>query len=326
MDLSVNYLGHKLKNPIIVGSSGLTSSVEKIKALAEHGAAAVVLKSLFEEQILLEEEKSYASSNYDYPEAMDYMKAYTSDYSFKNLIQLIKDSKAAVDIPIIASINCVSMGKWADYTKRIADAGADALELNISLLPKDEKQNSQANEKLYFDIIKAVRKSTDLPLAIKMSHYSAGLANLITQLSYTKMADAFVLFNRYYTPDIDIDTETVTAANVLSRPEDIADTLRWIAIMSGKIQTPIAASTGVHDSEGLIKALLAGATTVQMVSALYKHGPKYITEVLEGLTEWMEDNAYEDLDYFKGKLNVSSYSDSHLYERVQFMKYFGNFE
>ncbi len=326
MDLSVDYMGFRLKNPIIVGSSGLTSSVDKIKALAEHGAAAVVLKSLFEEQLLLEEEKSYALGDNDYPEAMDYMKAYTSDYKFGNFIQLIKDSKAAVDIPIIASINCMSIGKWTGYTKAIEEAGADALELNISLLPKDEKIDSQTNEKLYFDIIKAVRKTTNLPLAIKMSHYSAGLAHLITQLSYTKMVDAFVLFNRYYTPDIDIDTETVNAANVLSRPEDIADTLRWIAIMSGKMQTPIAASTGIHDAEGVIKTLLAGATTVQMVSALYKHGPKYIEEVLEGLEEWMEDNAYEDLDYFRGKLNHKSYADSHLYERVQFMKYFGGFE
>lgn len=327
MDLSVEYMGLKLKNPLIVGSSGLTSSVEKIRALEAHGAAAVVLKSLFEEQLLMEEEKSYAASgSNDYPEAMDYMKAYTSDYSFKHFIQLIKDSKAAVNIPVIASINCMSMGKWTDYTKAIADAGADALELNISLLPKDKEINSQKNEKLYFDIIEAVRKTTDLPLAIKMSHYSAGLAHLISQLSYTKMVDAFVLFNRYYTPDIDIDTETVTPSNILSRPEDIADTLRWVAIMSGKMQTPIAASTGVHDAGGLIKMLLAGATAVQMVSALYKKGPKYIAEVLEELSIWMEENGYEDLDFFRGKLNHETYADSHLYERVQFMKYFGGFE
>lgn len=326
MDLSVEYMGFQLKNPIIAGSSGLTSSVEKIKALEEHGVAAVVLKSLFEEQMLMEEEKSYANADYDYPEAMDYMKAYTSDYTFKHFIQLIKEAKKAVKIPVIASINCISKGKWVDYTKAIADAGADGLELNISLLPKDKERNSQQNERLYFEIVASVKKHTQLPLAVKMSHYSAGLAHLITQLSYSKMVDAFVLFNRYYTPDIDIDTETVVPANVLSRPEDIADTLRWVAIMSGKMKTPIAASTGVHDAEGVIKMLLAGAATVQMASALYKHGPKYVGAVLHGIEEWMETNGYEDLDYFRGKLNQDNYADAQLYERVQFMKYFGGFE
>lgn len=326
MDLSVNYMGLKLKNPIIVGSSGLTNSVEKIRDLERHGAGAIVLKSLFEEQLAMEQEKANDQNEYDYPEAMDYMKAYAEEYTYADFIQLIRSAKVAVDIPVIASVNCVSMGKWTNFAKKIEDAGADALELNISLLPSDMYKTSAQNEKTYFDIIEAVRKQVNIPIALKMSHYSAGLAHLISQLSFTKMVNAFVLFNRYYSPDINIDDLSITSSGVLSRPENISDSLRWVALLSGKIKTPIAASTGVHSGQDVVKQILAGATAVQVVSALYKNGIVYLEEILKGLETWMNEKGYESLEDFRGQLNYVKSHQPEAFERIQFMKYFGGFE
>ena len=326
MDLSVKYLGLSLKNPIIVGSSGLTNSVEKIKALEANGAAAVVLKSLFEEQIAFEASRADAGSAHDYPEAMDYIKAFAKDNAIGETLKLIENAKKEVKIPIIASINCVTKGEWIDFAKQFEEAGADALELNISLLPTDINNSSADNEKIYFDIIEAVKKHVNIPIALKMSHYSAGLANLIQKLSWTKQVDAFVLFNRYYNPDIDIDTLKITSTGVFSTPEDISQSLRWVAILSNKIRTNIAASTGVHSADGVIKQLLAGADAVQMVSVLYKKGPKYIAEVLKELETWMQNNNYKSISDFRGKVNYESAENSVAFERVQFMKYFGGIE
>ncbi|NOR85998.1 MAG: dihydroorotate dehydrogenase-like protein [Bacteroidales bacterium] len=326
MDLSVKYMGLTLKNPIIVGSSGLTNSVEKIRDLEKQGAAAVVLKSLFEEQIAMEEEKSYDQNDFDYPEAMDYMKAYAADNAHTEFIQLIKGAKEAVDIPVIASINCISLGKWTEFAKKIEEAGADAIELNVSLLPSDIEKTSAQNEKTYFDIIETVRKLVQIPIALKMSHYSAGLAHLVRQLSFTKMVDAFVLFNRYYAPDINIDDFSITSAGVLSRPENISDSLRWVALLSGKIKTPIAASTGVHTGEDIIKQLLAGANSVQVVSSLYKNGTSQIGIMLQKLEQWMKEKGYNNIDDFRGEISYDKFNEPEAFERIQFMKYFGGYE
>jgi len=326
MDLSVSYLGLNLKNPIIVGSSGLTNSVEKIRDLEQKGAGAVVLKSLFEEQIAMEQEKSYSQSDFDYPEAMDYMKAYSAEYTYADFIQLIKGAKEAVDIPVIASVNCVSMGKWTELASKIEDAGADAIELNVSLLPSDVEKTSAQNEKTYFDIIEAVRKQVNIPIALKMSHYSAGLANLVRHLSFTKMVDAFVLFNRYYAPDIDIENLSLTSTSVLSHPENISDSLRWVAILSGKIKTPIAASTGVHSGSDVVKQILAGAAAVQVVSSLYKNGTGVIEDMLRDLEAWMVKKNYKTIDDFKGMISYDNFDEPEAFERIQFMKYFGGFE
>lgn len=326
MDLSVNYMGLNLKNPIIVGSSGLTNSVEKIRDLEKQGAGAVVLKSLFEEQIAMEQEKSYSQNDFDYPEAMDYMKAYAAEYTYSDFIQLIKGAKEAVDIPVIASVNCVSLGKWTEMASKIEEAGADALELNISLLPSDIEKTSAQNEKTYFDIIEAVRKQVNIPIALKMSHYSAGLAHLVRQLSFTKMVDSFVLFNRYYAPDINIHDMSITSAGVLSHPENISDSLRWVALLSGKIKTPIAASTGVHTGDDVIKQLLAGAAAVQVVSSLYKHGTSRISEMLKDMEKWMNEKGYENIEAFKGQISYEKFNEPEAFERIQFMKYFGGFE
>ncbi|OYT15147.1 MAG: diguanylate cyclase [Bacteroidetes bacterium 4572_77] len=326
MDLSVNYMGLSLKNPIIVGSSGLTNSVEKIKDLEEQGAGAVVLKSLFEEQIIMDQEKSYHQNDFDYPEAMDYMKAYAADYTLNDFLKLIKEAKAAVNIPVIASINCISDGKWTEFAKKIEAAGADALEINISLLPSDVEKTSAQNEKTYFDIIKDVKKQVNIPIALKMSHYSAGLAQLIVQLSYTKMVDAFVLFNRYYSPDINIHDLSFTSGDVLSHAGNISESLRWVALLSGKIKTPISASTGIHTGEDIAKQILAGATTTQVVSSIYNNGSQVIGEMLTTLSNWMEEKNYKSLSDFKGLMSSEKFKEPQALERIQFMKYFGGFE
>lgn len=319
-------MGLNLKNPIIVGSSGLTNSVEKIQDLEKQGAAAVVLKSLFEEQIIMEQEKSFNQNDFDYPEAMDYMKAYVGDSSLNDFIKLIKEAKEAVSIPVIASINCISVGKWTEFAKKIEEAGADAMEINISLLPSDIEKTSAHNEKTYFNIIEAVKKQVNIPIAVKMSHYSAGLTHLIAQLSYTKMVDAFVLFNRYYAPDINIHDLSITSSAVLSRDGDISESLRWVALLSDKIRTPISASTGVHSGEDVVKQLLAGAKTVQVVSSIYKNGSPVIGEMLSSLEKWMEEKEYTNIEAFRGIMSYDRFNEPQAFERIQFMKYFGGFE
>lgn len=323
MDLSVKYMGLNLKTPIVVGSSGLTNSVEKIEELANQGAGAVVLKSLFEEQLGYEGQAESDKNTYDYPEAIDYIKAFTKDTSFGDYLNLIENSKKKVDIPIIASINCVSTGEWVNYAKRIEDAGADALELNISLLPSDVRKTSEQNEKMYFKIIKKVKSVVSIPVALKMSHYSAGLANLIQKLSWTEKVDAFVLFNRYYSPDIDINTLKIGSTAVFSTPGDLAASLRWVALLSDKIDVDISASTGVHSGEDVIKQLLAGAKSVQVVSAIYKNHPQIIATMLDEVKKWMEEKGYSSIKEFQATVNLNELINPAAFERIQFMKHFG---
>jgi dihydroorotate dehydrogenase (fumarate) len=324
MDLSVKYLGLNLKNPIIIGSSGLTDSVEKIKNLEKFGAAAVVLKSLFEEQILMEMGKSENQDYHDYPEAHDYARYYTKEKSTSDYINLIRDAKAAVNIPVIASINCTDNKEWIAFSKKIENAGADALEINVSMLPSDINLSSVENEKKYFDIISDVRKNIKIPIALKMSKYSAGLAQLIQKLSWTKNLDAFVLFNRYYNPDIDLVKMKIISSNILSTPEEISTSLRWIALLSNKIQLPLVATTGIHDSEGVIKQILAGAQAVEIVSTIMKMKADYIPKIISGIKNWMNKNNYSSLSDYRGIMSYNESKDTAAFERVQFMKYYSN--
>ena len=319
-------MGLELKNPIIIGSSGLTNSVENIKKLEENQAGAVVLKSLFEEQILMEISKNFSQNNSNYPDAFDYLNNYTKQASIFKYIEMIEESKKSVSIPIIASINCITPVEWTSFAKNIQDAGADALEINISLLPSDPEIDSKENEKKYFSIIEKVSKIISIPVALKMSYYSAGLANLIQKLCWTNHVDSFVLFNKYFSPDIDINTLQVKASNPLTSPEDISNSLRWIALLSNKINKNIAASTGVHDYKGLVKQLLVGAQAVQIVSTIYKYGEKVIPKIIDGLKDWMQKNNYNKIDDFRGKLSYSEIKNPEFYERIQFMKYYGGYE
>ncbi len=323
-DLSTTYLGLKLKNPLIVGSCGLTGSVEKVRELAEGRAGAVVLKSLFEEQIEAELAANLQSYQSDYPDAYDYIRNYTRGNAVDEYLTLIADAKKAVDIPIIASVNCVSARDWVAFAESVEKAGADALELNISLLPSDLKKRSEETEKLYFEIVKKVSDRLSIPIALKMSRYSAGLANLISRLAWSTdhRVAGFVLFNRYYRPDINIDRLEMGMAEPFSTPAEMTESLRWIGLLSGSIKKDFAASTGVHDSRALVKQLLAGAAAVQVVSAVYKNGPGIIAEILAGLEAWMEEKSFAAIDDFRGRLNYANIENPAAYERIQFMKQF----
>jgi dihydroorotate dehydrogenase (fumarate) len=326
-DLSTRYMGLDLKSPIIVGSSGLTNSIENIEKIQKHGAGAVVLKSIFEEQINFAISKTFAQNeaNYGYPEAQDYISTYTEEKDVEHFLELIEGSKAKVDMPIMASINCVSSSQWISFAKKIEEAGADALELNIFDLPSDPKKSTDQHEKVYFDIAQAVIKEVKIPVALKISYYFSGLANTALKLSWTGIK-GMVLFNRFFSPDIDIDKFEVVSTNVFSKPEELPLSLRWIAFLSPSVHCDLAASTGVHDGKAVIKQLLAGAKAVQMASVLYDKGLGHIETVTKELSEWMEKHNFSKISDFSGKLSYKEAGNPAAYERVQFMKHFSGIE
>jgi dihydroorotate dehydrogenase (fumarate) len=327
VNLEASYMGLKLKNPVIVGSSGLTNSVENIIEIAKNGAGAVVLKSLFEEQIKHAASNTIVQNEYGnaYPEAEDYIRNYTREKDVANYLKLIEDSKKAVDIPIIASINCISDAEWITFAKQIENAGADALELNVFVLPSDPNKDGSQNEAIYFDIIQKILKVVKIPVALKISYYFSSLAKTITKLSWTGVK-GIVLFNRFFSPDIDIENLEVKTTNVFSTPSELAISLRWIAMMSAHVSCDLAASTGIHDGKALIKQLLAGAKAVQIASVLYKKGFKEINSMLEELENWMDRKNYSRLDQFIGKMSIAETVNPAAYERVQFMKHFSGIE
>ena len=326
-DLTTKFLGLTLRNPLIVGSSGLTDSVDKIKKIAKAGAGAVVLKSLFEEEIISEMEESMhrmTSREFIYPETFDYMDHDEEEDSVRKYLRLIKETKAAVEIPVIASINCVSAQKWTYFAREIEAAGADALELNLFILPTDFNRTAAQNEQLYFDIIEAVKKEVKMPLLLKVSYYASNLGQLLQKLSKTGIS-GLTLFNRFYSPDFNLETYQVVSTNVLRQPSDLSISLRWIAVMANRVECDLAASTGVHDGEALIKQILAGANAVQTVSTLYKHGFDHIGVMLDDLKRWMDHEGFGTLDSFRGKLSQAKSNTPASYDRVQFMKSFRHF-
>ena len=323
-DLTTNYMGFRLKNPVIAGSCGLTSNLDDIVKLYKAGAAAVILKSLFEEEIRIElekESKKMRQEGFLYPETLDFYDTYDVEDTLTGYLRLIRECKQKMDIPVFASINCVSADKWPYYASTLQDAGADALELNAFILPSSFDTRSPENEKLYFDIAAAVKKEVTIPVAMKISYYNAGLAAFIRDLSYSGIA-GLVLFNRFYSPDIDLEKMEVVATHVFSSPTDLPVSLRWIAMMHGRVGCSLAASTGVHDGKALIKQLLAGADAVQVVSALYRNGVNAVTAMLTELSEWMSRKHYSTIDEFRGILSCRNAPDPAAYERVQFMKHF----
>jgi len=321
-------MGFELRNPIIVGSSGLTHSVENVKELEKSGAGAVVLKSLFEEQIRYEINKALNQAENPesyYPEAQDYIKNYSRLHHIDNYLKLIKDCKNAVSIPVIASINCISADEWTSFARRIEESGADALELNIFVLPADPNFSGEQNEKVYFDIIEQVKKEVSIPIALKISYHFSGLAKTALKLSWAG-AKAIVLFNRFYSPDINVDSMKVVPSNVFSTPEEISISLRWVATLSDRLYCDIAASTGVHDGKSVVKQLLAGAKAVQIASTLYKNGFGRIGEMLRYLENWMEQKGFQTTEEFIGKLSFKKAENPAAWERVQFMKHFAGIE
>ena len=327
MDLTTSYLGLELKNPIIAGSCGLTGTLNGVISLEEQGAGAVVLKSIFEEEILLDvnarlkEAKESPMIYSGLSETLDYIDLHIREENLKKYLQLIQDVKKAVSIPVIASINCISHEDWIHFTRRMEDAGADALELNVFLNPADFK--NKEFEKAYFMIIEKVLAAVRIPVAIKISKYFTRLGLTVKALSETGIA-GLVMFNRFYTPDIDIERIELTTPRIFSTRDELNETLRWVAVLSERISCNIAASTGIHTGEDVIKVLLAGATAVQVVSTLYRNGPEQLHGMLKKLEDWMKAKGFESLDQFRGKISRMYGADPAAFERMQFMKHFSD--
>ncbi len=326
-DLSTKYLGLDLRNPIVVASSGLTSSVKEIVELNNNGAGAIVLKSIFEEQIMLEAEHNLKQMQQDgmmysdYSETLDYIDVHIKDKELGNYLNLVHEAKSKTDIPIIASINAITPLEWTSFAKQIEGAGADALELNIFVMPFSLEKNCDENERVYYDILKKVKSLVNIPVSVKISPFFSNLGKVVKNLE-TYGADGVVMFNRFSRPDINIQEMKVTHAEVFSDKNEMFNTLRWIAIMAKRVNMSLAASTGIHDGEAVVKQLLAGANAVQVASALYKHGASYILDMTKFVSDWMEAKGFNYIDQFRGRLSQSNTDNPDVYERMQFMKYF----
>ena len=318
--LQTSYLGLSLSSPIIASSSGLTGTVKGVKRCAEAGAGAVVLKSLFEEQI--ESEVDNQEQNVDlsvHPEAQEYLQQMGRHLGPTAYLDLISESKAATKTPIIASVNCVSNKWWCNYAKQIEEAGADAIELNISLMPRDSGEDAAAIEKRVAKIVDKVRQCISIPIAGKIGPYFTALPSLATNLRKAG-AQALILFNRFYQLDIDVNKMELKPGYQFSQPTEIYQTVRWISVLYDQVGCQLSASTGVHSATDALKLILAGADSVQICSALYKHGVDIMGKINRDIEGWMDDHSFEKIDAFRGKLAQSQSAHPEAYERLQYIK------
>ncbi len=319
-DLSTEYMGLKLSNPLIIASCSLVKDVENVQRCQDAGAGAVVMKSLFEEQIRLEADRLVDSSNgMWHTEGYDYLSNTQMEFDEKEYLKIVAAAKKQASIPVIASINCATASGWLDYAGKLENSGADALELNISYLPNNTKESGQDVEKQYLAILQEVNSRIKIPIAVKIGPFFSSMARMASELSW-KGASALVLFNRFYQFNIDIHQMKISAGNRFSTSGEIAQSLRWIALLAGKLDCDLAASTGSHTSEDVIKHLLAGATVVQLCSTLYLNGLSRIGEILKELEEWMTDNDFNSIPEFHGVLAQKNSEHPEMYERQQYMK------
>lgn len=325
INLSTEYMGLKLKNPIMAASSGLTGTLEGVKSLEKSGVAAVVLKSIFEEEILLDANQQLKEADENpmiysgLSETLDYIDLHIREDNLGKYLELISEAKRSLSIPVIGSINCVSHQDWMHFTKKIEEAGADALELNIFLNPADSE--NKEFEKAYFKVIEKVLSQVSIPVAIKISKYFTRLSLSVKALSETGVS-AIVMFNRFYSPDIDIDKMSLDIGKLFTTPEEQSETLRWIAIMSNKVECDLAATTGIHTGVDVVKMLLAGAQVTQIASTIYKNGPDQVARILKRMEKWMGEKGFDSVDQFRGKISKAYEGNPAAFERMQFMKYF----
>jgi len=320
-DISTNYLGLKLSSPVIAASSDFTANSAKVVELANAGAGAVVLKSIFEEQILMEIDAQRTNNMFNsYADTENYVAFYTRQHEIKSWLDLIRDSKKKVDIPVIASVHCSTNDTWVAFSKDIEKAGADAIELNIFILPSGVNDTDEMIKDRYLSIVNSVRKNTRLPIALKVHHYFTGMANFLVKLSGE--SDSLVLFNRFFNPDINIQTLTIESGTSFSFPEENGLIQRWLGILRPYVKGDLAATTGIHDGAAVVKNLLAGANAVQVATVLYKKGPHAITEMNNFIKDWMKEHHFSTISEFIGKLSYAGAGNPALYERAQFMKYF----
>lgn len=320
-DLKTTFAGLQLKNPIIISSSGLTNSATKNLKLQEAGAGAVVLKSLFEEQILLE--AGQMDDTIEHPEGGEYLVEALRYHKQSEYINLIKETKAVCSIPVIASINCYSDSEWIRYATEIEKADADALEINILSLQTKTCYECGSFEQSHIDILKHVKEVTRLPVIMKLGSNLTNPVALIDQL-YANGAAGVVLFNRFYQPDIDINKMAQTSGEVFSNGSELANSLRWVGIASSAVPLmDYAASGGIHKPEDIVKAILAGSSAVEICSTIYKNGSEIIKPMLDFICKWMNDKGFEHISQVKGKLNTRDLEGINTFERTQFLRYYG---
>ncbi|MHC1692109.1 MAG: dihydroorotate dehydrogenase-like protein [Sphaerochaetaceae bacterium] len=319
--LATTYLGLQLKNPIIVGSSPLTSSLDKLKKCEDAGAGAVVVKSIFEEQINSDAQHLMMGTDgyLTHADAQAFMEGSSKNYYIDAYLSLVEKAKEALEIPVIASVNCLSSGTWLDYSSRFAEVGADALELNQFILPSNPDLDGTDIQSAYSNVVKAARKHIALPLAMKISPQFTALANMIRTFNQMGV-DGLVLFNRFYQPDINIKTLSIKPTVMLSGPNDYSQSLQWTALTSAYLKCDICASTGVHSAETVVKLLLSGAKAVQVCSSVMLHGHQIIGSMLDGLTKWMDEHDAQSFVDFRGKLAHKRMDDPTSWERAQYMK------
>jgi dihydroorotate dehydrogenase (fumarate) len=329
MSLTTKYLGLKLKNPIVASSSPLSHSIDGIRRLEDAGASAVVMYSLFEEQItfdslyvdhyLRSNTNSYAESLSYFPE-MDAYNVWPDEY-----LNLIRQAKVAVDIPIIGSLNGVSIGGWTNYAGLIEDAGADALELNVYYVPTSLEMTGREVEDMYIDLLRQVKRAVTIPIAIKLSPFFSSVANMSKRL-VDHGANGLVLFNRFYQPDLDIENLEVTPRLVLSNPQELRLPLRWVAILYGRLQTDFAITTGIHSAQDVLKGLMAGANVTMMASELLQNGIDRIDDILQALIAWMAEHEYESVAQMIGSMSQQYCAEPAAFERANYMKVLDSYQ
>ena len=319
-DFSTKYMGKDLKNPLIVGSSGLTKNTDKLIKIQEYGAGAIVLKSMFEEQIMTDINALQKQDDMYgwYPEALDFINDIAKEQGAESYLDLIFKAKKELDIPVFASINCVTPGDWIKFSKSMEEAGADGIELNISIFPGDESISSLNIESYYSEIVEKVLKEVNIPVSVKLGANFTNYFNIADRLDKAGVK-SLVLFNRYFQPDININTLEIEKGNYTSSTKEITNSLRWVALLSNKVNAEISATTGIHSYEGVVKQILAGADSVQIVSALYKNGIPYLRDIIADLDYWMERHNFNSIQEFKGLLRDKK-ENSAAFERMQYIK------
>lgn len=325
MNTNIEYLGLKLKSPIVAGSCGLTANVDNLCRLEEAGAGAVVLKSIFEEQIIYDIKRNthvYAPVG-NYGDSYEYIAQHVADDSVSKHFALIREAKKKLSIPVIGSINCFSYENWLTYAKQFQDAGCDALELNMAIMPFETSLSTDDVERTFANIIQSLKKSIDIPISIKVGHYFTDLAKFMQQLSWMGI-QGITMFNKSLQIDVDVEEEKVCNADSLTFPGELYNTLRWTAILSKKLRCSLCATTGVTDGLDVAKLLLAGASAVQVASCLYRNGLDYMKTLNDQLQGWMERKGYESVDQFKGKLAMRPNDKASMLMRTQFMNYFAD--
>jgi dihydroorotate dehydrogenase (fumarate) len=323
MDLSTTYLGLSLKNPVVPSSSPLSESIDSILQMEDHGAAAIVMHSLFEEQLTKESHRLDHYLDYgteSFAEALSYFPV-ADDYHVgpDSYLDHIRKAKERCSMPIIGSLNGISTGGWTGYAKQIEEAGADALELNIYYIPTDPRMTAVEVEQRYVDIVTAVRSATSLPLAVKMKPYFSAVANMAQRL-VDAGANGLVLFNRFYQPDIDLEALEVTPGLVLSSSHEMRLPLRWVAILSGRIDADLAVTSGVHTYEDVLKAVMAGASVTMMASELLRNGVDRIIDVLGDVALWLREHEYDSLEQMRGSMSQRHVAEPSAFERANYMK------